>query len=322
VRVMLGADIPVSVSRRWVELIREAEPDKAFSGSQGNLSKVVEICLKRERSIYEETRQLIYPYLDAEIEKAIANEPEAEDASVMSTFVRQWWGKIRDADSMKRARRRMANDLFFFTFAAVTNSYSAAAWVLFHVIRNTNGTGDRIQQELATLAVDADSLPELEKTIYEIGRLYTPGATFRLLLQPWTMPSTGETLPAGSGVYVSTSECHRSTEGFTQPLEFDLSRYDREEDRQAGCLFVPFGAGLHPCVGKRLAVLEIAMFAAEALRQFDWSLVDDETRPEDPFTQSMIHVPRHPALDPKQTNSIWRPDVPVLAHYERIKKHD
>jgi cytochrome P450 len=124
------------------------------------------------------------------------------------------------------------------------------------------------------------------------------------------MPSTGETLSVGSGVYVSISECQRSTEGFSQPLEFDLSRYDREEDWQAGCLFVPFGAGLHPCVGKRLAVLEIAMFAAETLRQFDWSLVDDETRPEDPFTQSM-----------KQTNSIWRPDVPVWAHYERTKKH-
>jgi hypothetical protein len=77
----------------------------------------------------------------------------------MSTFVRQWLGKIRDADSTQRARRRTANDLFFFTFAAVTNSYSAAAWVIFHVIRNTNGTGDRIQQELATLAVDSDPLP-------------------------------------------------------------------------------------------------------------------------------------------------------------------
>lgn len=43
-----------------------------------------------------------------------------------------------DPDYIRAAKYRIANDLFKFTFAAVTNSFGAAAWVLFHAIRNTN----------------------------------------------------------------------------------------------------------------------------------------------------------------------------------------
>jgi len=35
-------------------------------------------------------RELLYPLIDAEIEKCIAGEPEGEDACVLSAFVRAW----------------------------------------------------------------------------------------------------------------------------------------------------------------------------------------------------------------------------------------
>jgi cytochrome P450 len=241
----------------------------------------------------------------------------------LAGMVRMWFkSKLsEDPDYLRAAKHRIANDLFMFTFAAVTNSFGAAAWVLFHVIRNTNGTGDRIREEVKTLADDSDELPELERTIDEVARLYTPGSLMRLLLNPWELPSKGEVIPAGSVVVVPVFTSHRNPEGFSNPLEFDPTRFgpDRNERKNAGSLYMPFGAGTHPCPGRRFVVLEVAIFVAEALKAFDFSLVGDNERTEDPFTQSAIYVPRHPRLDPKQSNSIWRPDEPLMAHYERRK---
>jgi cytochrome P450 len=239
----------------------------------------------------------------------------------LAGMVRKWFTSrlSEDPDYLRVAKRRIANDLFNFSFAAVTNSFVAAAWVLFHVIRNTNGTGDRVREELKTLSDNSDELPELENTINEVARLYTPGAVMRLLLSPWELPSKGEMIPAGSVVVVPVYTTHRNPQGFSNPLEFDPARFgpDRNEGKNAGGLNMTFGAGTHPCTGRRFAILEVAIFVSEALKAFDWSLVGDEERAEDPFTRSAINVPRHPKLDPKQTNSIWRPSEPVLAHYER-----
>jgi cytochrome P450 len=80
---------------------------------------------------------------------------------------------------------------------------------------------------------------------------------------------------------------------------------------------MPLGSGTHPCPGRKFVVLEVAIFVSEALKAFDISLVGDEERAEDPFTQSAINVPRHPKLNPKQIASIWQTTEPLLAHIER-----
>jgi cytochrome P450 len=236
-------------------------------------------------------------------------------------MVRMWFKSklLEDPEYLRVAKFRIANDLFMFTFAAVANSYGAAAWVLFHVIRNTNGTGDRIREEIKTMADDSDEVPELESTVYEVSRLYASGSLMRLLLNPWELPSKGEIIPAGSVVAVPVFTSHRNPQGFSNPLEFDPTRFgpDRDERKTAGGLYMSFGSGTHPCPGRRFAILEVAIFVSEALKAFDFSLVGDDERAEDPFTQSAINVPRHPRLNPKQSASIWRTTEPLLAHYER-----
>jgi cytochrome P450 len=239
----------------------------------------------------------------------------------LAGMVRMWYTTrlSEDPEYLRVAKHRIANDLFMFAFAAIANTFGAAAWVIFHVIRNTNGTGDRIRKELKTLADDSDEVPELESTLYEIARLYSPGSAMRLLLKPWELPSKGEMIPAGSVVVVPAFAAHRNPEGFANPLEFDPTRFgpDRDERKTAGSLYMAFGSGSHPCPGRKFAVLEVALFVSEALKAFDFSLVDDDERAEDPFTQSAINVPRHPRLNPKQIASIWRTTEPLLAHIER-----
>jgi len=326
-RVLLG-DIAKdkNVSKRWIELVRIAEPESAFSNTFSSVGTLMEITFKGERSVYAKARQFLYPFVDAEIEKCIAGEPEREDASVLSALVRALYKQKlqNNAEYLRGARIRIANDLFFFTFAAITNSYAAAAWTLWHILRNTGGVGDRVLAELDQLGPDSDSLPEMEKLIYEIARLYTPGTLFRLVVNDFVLPSTSDVIPSGSLIACNVGAAHRNADAFSKPLEFDPTRFDEDRDERIGAagLFLTFGAGTHPCVGRRFAVLEIALFVKEALQLFDWKLVDDDDKhQEDPYTQGMItNVPRHPKLDVAQTNSIWRPVDPVWAHYERKTK--
>ena len=131
-----------------------------------------------------------------------------------------------DPEYLRVAKHRIANDLFMFAFAAVANTYSAAAWVLFHVIRNTNGTGDRIREEVKNLADDSDDVPEMECTLYEIARLYTSGSVMRLLLKPCELPSNGETIPTGIVVAVPVFPSHRNPDVFSNPLELRVFGVD------------------------------------------------------------------------------------------------
>ena len=322
-RVLFGKMVTTNkeFSTKWIELCRRGNPSKAFS-KDTLLEDIVDIIFRGERRVFSEARDLILPIVDEEIERCIAGEPEAEDASAVSSFVRAWY-QLRlqkNPDYLRGTRERMANDMFFFTFAAVTNSFSAVGWVLFHVMRNTGGVGDRIRAELTKLDLDSlDSLPEMEKAINEVSRLYTPGNIFRVATVPFKLPSTGDVIPAGSFVAFNVAAAHRNPEAFSNPLDFDPTRFDEGRDEgTANGTFLPFGAGAHPCVGRRFAILEIALFCSEALQQFDWDLVGDETREEDPFTQSIIsNVPRHPKFDAAQQHSIWHAVEPVMVQYKR-----
>ena len=326
-RVSLGDVVAKDrqMSRAWIELVRVAEPESAFATPLSSMGALVEIALGGERNVYGRARQFLYPFIDAEIEKCLAGETEGSDASVLAGLVRAWYKQDafqKNPDFLRGARVRIANDLFFFTFAAITNSYAAAAWALWHVIRNTGGIGDRVRAELnrqlSDDSGDNENFPELENLLNEVARLYTPGTLFRLLMRDFRVPSTGDIIPAGNLIACSVPAAHRSPDVYAQPGDFDPTRFENKEERvRAAGLFMTFGAGTHPCVGRRFAVLEIALFVTEALKQFDWKL-DNKMQDFDEYTHSMItNVPHHPKLDASQNNSIWRPIGPVWVQYER-----
>jgi hypothetical protein len=64
-----------------------------------------------------------------EIEKCIAGDPE--DGSVNSSLVRNLTKMLGgNPEELCLARLGIADDTFFLTFAAIANSFVAAAWVL------------------------------------------------------------------------------------------------------------------------------------------------------------------------------------------------
>ena len=191
-----------------------------------------------------------------------------------------------------------------------------SAWVLFHFLKDTKGLQSILREELMEPRNQSThTYPRLEATILEIGRLYTPGDVHRKLREDWRLPSDPDvTLPKGTVMLVSSLTAHREASRYPRPRELDTGR----DYRSAGGLFWPFGTGAHPCVGKRFALLEIALLSAEAIRQLDMTLVPGDKDGTCAFTNQVIDgVPDHPPLDLSQPGFIWRPAYPITVEYRK-----
>ena len=203
------------------------------------------------------------------------------------------------------------------------NSYSAAAWSLFHVLRDTHGCGTAVLQALDKAEqVSAKTgqrfvVPEiLENFVNELTRLYTPANVFRYLKKDFTLASNPQiALPQGTMVSVSVNLAGTNPAIWPDnPHYFDPQRFS---NKPPSGVFVGFGAGAHPCVGKKLAMTEIALFVAQVLQTYDLELVEREYQSNDMTKQNVQNVDNHPALDLSQTNSIWRSSEAIMIRYKR-----
>jgi cytochrome P450 len=333
VRVLLGDVVTrdADLLDNFVALFREGDPEVGFGGPLKSFTTLLETFFYGERRVFCKVRALLYPHVDAEIQRICVDQaPEQDNESVLQTFVRRWYAKLnQDVRLVRIAKRRIVNELFLFTFAAFTNSYAGTAWVIYHVLKNTNGVGDKIRSELDTLQTELDkddpsvfkaadiNCPYLEWTILEISRLYTPGNLVRETLVPWKMPSTGLTIPSGTFLNFSVGLAHRDPASFPNPLKFHPERFDPAKKAENPGVLFSFGAGAHPCPGRKFAVYEMALFVVEALQNFDLTL--EALPPTNAFTAEAMGPDHdcHPPLDPSQVGFIWRTAEPVMVSYRR-----
>jgi retinoid hydroxylase len=68
---------------------------------------------------------------------------------------------------------------------------------------------------------------------------------------------------------------HQDPTIYPDPKQFDPDRFDkaRAEDKQKPFAYAPFGGGVRECIGKEFARLEIKIFAARLLREYEWGLL-------------------------------------------------
>jgi cytochrome P450 len=69
-------------------------------------------------------------------------------------------------------------------------------------------------------------------------------------------------IPAGAGVFPLLGAVMHDADWWTDPQRFDPDRFteERAEDKKHKGLFLPFGAGVHACIGAQLANLEVKAF--------------------------------------------------------------
>jgi cytochrome P450 len=68
------------------------------------------------------------------------------------------------------------------------------------------------------------------------------------------------------------TQTHQDSQLYPEPERFDPDRFSSERSAKPFS-YVPFGGGLRECLGKEFARLEMKLFAAKIVREFEWELV-------------------------------------------------
>jgi retinoid hydroxylase len=107
----------------------------------------------------------------------------------------------------------------------------------------------------------------------EIERVYSPAGAFipRGVVEP--VEYGGYLIPPGWGILVAQAATHQIPTIFDHPQKFDPSRFapPREEDKVPYAV-IGFGVGAHTCIGMEFGKMEMKIFLAKLLREFNWTL--------------------------------------------------
>ncbi|MGJ5629129.1 cytochrome P450 [Nostoc sp. CALU 1950] len=84
----------------------------------------------------------------------------------------------------------------------------------------------------------------------------------------------GYLIPKGWNVHYQIPETHQDQNVYTEPERFDPQRFapERAEDKKIFS-HIPFGGGIRECLGKEFARLEMKLFAAMLIRDYEWELL-------------------------------------------------
>jgi len=138
---------------------------------------------------------------------------------------------------------------------------------------------------------------ELECFIKESMRVHSflPAMAPRVVHDEDGLEIGGYHLPKGTSLVIPLKFLHQGEGSWTDPMEFKPSRFDtskgqKRADRGSIGSYnnIPFATGLHKCLGQHLAMLELRMYTALLLR--DWEFELDESRLTDEGTVNHMDV--------------------------------
>lgn len=151
--------------------------------------------------------------------------------------------------------------------AGIETTALALAWI-FHEIAANPEVQRRVLAEidevLAGRQVTIDDVPKLTylgQVTNEVLRKYPLWLVMRRTAEEVEL--SGVRLPAGTEVILSPHTLHHDPEHYPDPERFDPDRWTPERVRQLPKgAFVPFGGGIHQCIGNHFALTEIAIVVA------------------------------------------------------------
>lgn len=116
----------------------------------------------------------------------------------------------------------------------------------------------------------------LEATIKETLRTLPPSSTATRRLTK-SVVLDGVLYEKGWGLVAEPRLAHAIAAYFAQPDLFDPDRFLPERDEGRMYEFIPFGGGVHACLGAQMTMMMTKVFAAHLLRWFDWTLLGEAT---------------------------------------------
>jgi cytochrome P450 len=129
---------------------------------------------------------------------------------------------------------------------------------------------------------DLDRLPSLDMVARESMRLITPvPAVARRTVKDTEV--LGYPIPKDTHVSVSLYAGHHLPDVWPDPERFDPERFSpaRQEDKVHRNAWMPFGNGVHKCIGLHFGMMEIKAAMHQMLLKYRWSVPDGYTMPID-----------------------------------------
>ncbi|MDF5729526.1 MAG: cytochrome P450 [Rhizonema sp. PD38] len=114
----------------------------------------------------------------------------------------------------------------------------------------------------------------LEATIKETLRTLPPSSTAKRQLTK-SVVLDGVVYEKGCSLMAEPRIAHIIPENFSAPDVFAPERFLEESSESKKYGFIPFGGGVHACLGAQMAILVTKIFASHVLAQFDWELMGD-----------------------------------------------
>nr|BAJ97821.1 predicted protein [Hordeum vulgare subsp. vulgare] len=257
--------------------------------------KIINDCLDDLIKNAKETRQ------EADVEKLQQRDYSSlKDASLLRFLVDMRGADVDD--------RQLRDDLMTMLIAGHETTAAVLTWSIFLLAQNPTKMR-KAQAEIDSVLMDgaitAEKLKKLEYIrliIVEALRLYPqPPLLIRRSLRPDKLPGgyngakEGYEIPAGTDIFLSIYNLHRSPYFWDRPNEFEPERFTvpkKDEniegwagfdpDRSPGAMypneiiadfaFLPFGGGPRKCVGDQFALLESTVALALLLQKFDVEL--------------------------------------------------
>lgn len=188
----------------------------------------------------------------------------------------------RDPESGEAMTDQQVHDeIITLMIGGIESTAAALSWA-FHELGRNPGIEERIQAEVDAARIEqaspAEGFPRLEYTtrfIKEVLRLYAPWLLTRRALS--TLELGGVRIPAGSTVLYSPYAVHHDPHLYPDPTRLDPDRWlpDRVQAKSQTA-YIPFGAGVHQCIGESFAFLEMIIVVATVMGR--WRLRPVATR--------------------------------------------
>lgn len=256
--------------------------------------KVINDCLDGLIRNAKETRQ------ETDVEKLQQRDySNLKDASVLRFLVDMRGADVDD--------RQLRDDLMTMLIAGHETTAAVLTWAVFLLAQNPSKMRKAQEEIDSVLGQGRPTFECLKELVYirlivvEALRLYPqPPLLIRRSLKPDVLPGgyqgekKGYEIPAGTDLFVSVYNLHRSPYYWDKPEEFEPERFLRSKssevegwagfdpDRSPGAMypneiiadfaFLPFGGGPRKCVGDQFALMESTVALAMLLQKFDVEL--------------------------------------------------
>nr|AFK40637.1 unknown [Lotus japonicus] len=148
------------------------------------------------------------------------------------------------------------------------------------IIKQREGTEDRLTW------AEIQKMKYTWRVAQELMRMIPPlFDTFRQALKDTNFQ--GYDIPKGWQVYWAACGTHMNNEIFKNPNKFDPSRFDNPPKPIPSFSYLPFGGGLHYCLGNEFARVETLTTIHNFVKMCEWSQVN----PEETITRQPMPYP-------------------------------